>query len=393
MSGEAPSPNPLPQGRRVSSRGPPPPLAGGGWGEGAPHHERIRRPVPARDPRTHRDLDAFVVAARFDRAGTTAGLRPRRRHSASGRDRRPRDLAHRRSARRRRPLARTRCRAHRPASSPAATTANSAASPASGAASTIADFRSKWVEHVASHPGEKGKGLLACAVGKFIHLFDHTGEKLKELPHPSAVTGLAFDARGKRIGGVALQRRHAVVRRGQGGQPAQAGMEGQPHRDRHPSGRRRRGDRDAGERAAWLAAVRQPAHAHERLSGEDRGAVVHPQRQVAGHQRRGRDGAVAVLRRRPDGQGADRTGRRRRYHLHARRGASAAGDGGGRLCRRPGGAGGGELVAHPAGRAAGARAGLRAGLEPRTALSLPSARKKASRRSSICRSAEGGNRP
>ena len=32
--------------------------------------------------------------------------------------------------------------------------------------------------------------------------------------------------------------------------------------------------------------------------------------------RRRRDGAVAVLRRRPDGQGADRTGRRRRRHLH-----------------------------------------------------------------------------
>jgi len=71
---------------------------------------------------------------------------------------------------------------------------------AAGAAFDIAGFRSKWVEHVASHPGEKGKGLLACAVGKSIHLFDQGGEKLKELPHPSAVTGLAFDARGKRIG-------------------------------------------------------------------------------------------------------------------------------------------------------------------------------------------------
>jgi WD40 repeat protein len=64
---------------------------------------------------------------------------------------------------------------------------------------TVADFRSKWVEHVASHPGEKGKGLLACAVGKNIHLFDQSGAKLKELPHPSTVTGLVFDVRGKRI--------------------------------------------------------------------------------------------------------------------------------------------------------------------------------------------------
>jgi WD40 repeat protein len=65
---------------------------------------------------------------------------------------------------------------------------------------TIGDFRGKWVEHVASHPGEKGKGaLIACAVGKAIHLFSPTGDKLKELQHPSTVTGLAFDARGKRI--------------------------------------------------------------------------------------------------------------------------------------------------------------------------------------------------
>ena len=81
-----------------------------------------------------------------------------------------------------------------PASSPAATMANSAAS-----APIVADFRSKWVEHVATHAGEKCKGLLACAVGKAIHLFDHAGEKLKELPHPSTVTGLSFDGRGKRI--------------------------------------------------------------------------------------------------------------------------------------------------------------------------------------------------
>ena len=67
-------------------------------------------------------------------------------------------------------------------------------------ASDIADFRSKWVEHVASHPGEKGKGLLACSVGKNVCLFDQLGQKLKELPHPSTVTGLAFDARGKRVG-------------------------------------------------------------------------------------------------------------------------------------------------------------------------------------------------
>ena len=70
---------------------------------------------------------------------------------------------------------------------------------ADGSVTDIASFGMKWVEHVVSHPGDKGKGLLACAVGKFIHLFDHIGQKLKELPHPSAVTGLAFDTKGKRV--------------------------------------------------------------------------------------------------------------------------------------------------------------------------------------------------
>jgi len=69
-----------------------------------------------------------------------------------------------------------------------------------GATSDVASFGSKWVEHAASHAGDKGKGLLACAVGKAIHLYDQAGQKLKELPHPSSVTGLTFDSRGKRVG-------------------------------------------------------------------------------------------------------------------------------------------------------------------------------------------------
>jgi WD40 repeat protein len=73
--------------------------------------------------------------------------------------------------------------------------------PDDGTVADIADFRSKWVEHVASYPGEKGKGLLACAVGKLIYLFDAAGTKLKEFSHPSSVTGLTFDAKGKRVAG------------------------------------------------------------------------------------------------------------------------------------------------------------------------------------------------
>jgi WD40 repeat protein len=71
---------------------------------------------------------------------------------------------------------------------------------ADGSATDIARFGMKWVEQAASYADPKGKGsLLACAVGKIVHLFDADGQKLKEFVHPSAVTGLAFDAKGKRI--------------------------------------------------------------------------------------------------------------------------------------------------------------------------------------------------
>jgi WD40 repeat protein len=72
---------------------------------------------------------------------------------------------------------------------------------ADGSVTDIARFGMKWVEQVASFADPKGKGgLLACAVGKIVHLFDGDGQKLKEFVHPSSVTGLAFDAKGKRIG-------------------------------------------------------------------------------------------------------------------------------------------------------------------------------------------------
>jgi hypothetical protein len=53
----------------------------------------------------------------------------------------------------------------------------------------------KWVEHVAAHES----GLRAAAVGKQLHLFDARGGRLKTLAHPSAVGGIAFDAKGKRV--------------------------------------------------------------------------------------------------------------------------------------------------------------------------------------------------
>jgi WD40 repeat protein len=71
---------------------------------------------------------------------------------------------------------------------------------ASGEVKDVAGFGMKWVEQLASHALDKGKGLIAAGVGKVVHLFDGAGTKLKEWPHPSSVTGLAFDSKGKRVG-------------------------------------------------------------------------------------------------------------------------------------------------------------------------------------------------
>jgi WD40 repeat protein len=59
----------------------------------------------------------------------------------------------------------------------------------------LAKYGSKWVDQVAAHEA----GLRAAAVGKAVHLLDGKGTALKSLAHPSTVTGIAFDAKGKRI--------------------------------------------------------------------------------------------------------------------------------------------------------------------------------------------------
>ena len=67
---------------------------------------------------------------------------------------------------------------------------------ADGTVTELAGFGAmKWVEHVAAHES----GLRAATVGKRLHLYDAKGAALKTLVHPSAVGGIAFDAKGKRI--------------------------------------------------------------------------------------------------------------------------------------------------------------------------------------------------
>jgi WD40 repeat protein len=74
---------------------------------------------------------------------------------------------------------------------------------ADGEAVTLADLGSKWVEHVVSFvPGrgrDKDMPVLSCSAGKQVHVFDGAGRRLKTLDHPSTVTGISFDNRGKRV--------------------------------------------------------------------------------------------------------------------------------------------------------------------------------------------------
>lgn len=66
-----------------------------------------------------------------------------------------------------------------------------------GKVSDIASFGSRWVEQVACFAGKTP--LIAASVGKNLHLLTAAGEKLRSLAHPSTVTGIAFDAKGKRV--------------------------------------------------------------------------------------------------------------------------------------------------------------------------------------------------
>lgn len=142
----------------------------------------------------HRDLDAFVVAAVFDRAGGTAAF------GCGDGSVRLVDVADREEWRN--------VMAH-----DGSVLALSADCARTGFLSggddgklcrvgtghtCLAEFGSKWVERVASFGDEKQR-VLACGVGKTIHVLAEGGTVLKRLDHPSTVTGIAFDARGKRI--------------------------------------------------------------------------------------------------------------------------------------------------------------------------------------------------
>ncbi len=67
-----------------------------------------------------------------------------------------------------------------------------------GTPETLFSTGGKWIEHVTCFPGGPD-ALIACAAGKNVFLLDDNGKQRKTLAHPSTVTGIALDARGKRL--------------------------------------------------------------------------------------------------------------------------------------------------------------------------------------------------
>lgn len=151
----------------------------------APDHLLDTRGVKA-------DLGAFVVAAAFDRAGTAAFalgdgslrlLRGETWQTVPAHDGAALALAP---------------DAGRPGFVSGGDDGRFVRVDADGTVRPVEEFGLKWVEHVASFSDGK-TAMLACAVGKALHLYDGDGTKLKTLAHPSSVSGIAFDAKGKRV--------------------------------------------------------------------------------------------------------------------------------------------------------------------------------------------------
>ena len=68
-----------------------------------------------------------------------------------------------------------------------------------GTVNLIAPFGMRWVENVASYTDGTKTHLVACSAGKRVVVYNMKDDELKVADHPSTVTGLTFDAKGKRF--------------------------------------------------------------------------------------------------------------------------------------------------------------------------------------------------
>ena len=175
---------------------------------------------------------------------------------------------------------------------------------AKGEVSVLAtDAKRRWIDNVALHPD----GAVAWSAGKTSYVRSGKGEE-KSFDMPSTVGGLAFAPKGLRLAvahynGVTLWFPNMAAK------PEFLEWAGS-HLGRHlQPGQQVSGDRDARAGAAWLAARRQPAYAHERLSRPRPLDVVERRRQGACDLgRRYRDHLAVRQQGRADGQGAGDAG-------------------------------------------------------------------------------------
>ena len=65
-----------------------------------------------------------------------------------------------------------------------------------GSVEQLADFTGAWVDCVAAHGST---GLVACSVGRTVHVWRQGAKRPEAFEHPSTVGGLAFDSKGKRL--------------------------------------------------------------------------------------------------------------------------------------------------------------------------------------------------
>ncbi len=82
--------------------------------------------------------------------------------------------------------------------------------PDRGTSAEIANFGSRWVDHVAANRN----GLRACATGRSVHIWRPGASKADILEHPSSIGGIAFGPTGNRLavahyGGATIWKRQA----------------------------------------------------------------------------------------------------------------------------------------------------------------------------------------
>ncbi len=65
-----------------------------------------------------------------------------------------------------------------------------------GQLDTLAEFDGAWIDCVAAHPVS---GLVACSVGRAVHVWRAGSTRRETFTHPSTVGGLAFDPKGTRL--------------------------------------------------------------------------------------------------------------------------------------------------------------------------------------------------